>query len=152
MWLFLVTEFMFFGGLFLAYLVYRYWYPQQFAAGSHHTIGLTSAGSVLASGDNEHGQCDFYRLIEKDDAKHVDWRKKLGGMLLREVGLTVTWQEEWSASHHATAAALLQCFRADASNIARHIGPLALAELTAAHELWSDWLGCGRVRKFALVA
>jgi len=24
--------------------------------------------------------------------------------------------------------------------------------LIAAHELWSDWLGCGRVRKFALVA
>ncbi len=73
-------------------------------------------------------------------------------MLLREVGLTVTWQEEWSASHHATATALLQCFRADASDIARQIGPLALAELTAAHEVWSDWLGCGRVRKFALVA
>src|SRR5688572_12459198 len=34
MWVFLVTEFMFFGGLFLAYLVYRNEYPQQFAAGS----------------------------------------------------------------------------------------------------------------------
>jgi SAM-dependent methyltransferase len=73
-------------------------------------------------------------------------------ILLREAGLTVTWQEEWSASHHATATALLQRFRADARNIARQIGPLALQELIAAHELWSDWLGCGRVRKFALVA
>ncbi|KAH4292519.1 hypothetical protein HBH98_152800 [Parastagonospora nodorum] len=35
---------------------------------------------------NEQGQCDFYRLIEKDDPKHIDWRKKLGGMLLREIG------------------------------------------------------------------
>src|SRR5688500_15417463 len=35
MWLFLATEFMFFGGLFLAYLVYRYWYPDEFAQGSH---------------------------------------------------------------------------------------------------------------------
>jgi len=35
---------------------------------------------------NEQGQCDFYRLIEKDDPKHLDWRKKLGGMLLREIG------------------------------------------------------------------
>ncbi|KAF9739244.1 hypothetical protein PMIN06_005269 [Paraphaeosphaeria minitans] len=35
---------------------------------------------------NEQGQSDYYRLIEKDDAKHVDWRKKLGGMLLREIG------------------------------------------------------------------
>ena len=73
-------------------------------------------------------------------------------VLLREVGLTVTWQEQWSASHHATATALLQCFRADASDIARQIGPPALTELIAAHELWSDWLGRGRVRKFALVA
>jgi len=34
MWLFLATEIMFFGGMFLAYLVYRYWYYDEFAAGS----------------------------------------------------------------------------------------------------------------------
>ncbi|MBV8050549.1 MAG: cytochrome c oxidase subunit 3 family protein [Acidobacteriaceae bacterium] len=34
MWLFLATEIMFFGGMFLAYLVYRYWYYPEFAAGS----------------------------------------------------------------------------------------------------------------------
>ena len=34
MWLFLGTEIMFFGGMFLAYLVYRYWYYNEFAAGS----------------------------------------------------------------------------------------------------------------------
>ncbi len=72
--------------------------------------------------------------------------------LLREVGLTVTWQEEWSASHQAIATALLQQFRTDAPAIAGRIGPQALTDLIAAHELWSDWLGCGRVRKFALVA
>jgi hypothetical protein len=27
-----------------------------------------------------------------------------------------------------------------------------LAELLAAHEMWIDWLGAGRVRKLALVA
>jgi SAM-dependent methyltransferase len=73
-------------------------------------------------------------------------------LLLREVGLTVTWQEQWSAAHHAIAGALLQWFRTDASDIARQIGPLALTELIAAHELWADWLGRGRVRKFAMVA
>jgi SAM-dependent methyltransferase len=72
--------------------------------------------------------------------------------LLREVGLTVTWQEEWSAAHQATATALLHSYRADAADIAGRIGPRALRELIAAHELWSDWLACGRVRKFALVA
>ncbi len=36
MWVFLVTEIMFFGGLFMAYLLYRYKYPMAFAAGSNH--------------------------------------------------------------------------------------------------------------------
>ncbi len=35
MWVFLVTEILFFGGLFLAYLVYRLAYPQAFAEASH---------------------------------------------------------------------------------------------------------------------
>jgi cytochrome c oxidase subunit III len=34
MWIFLGTEIMFFGGMFLAYLIYRYWYYNEFAAGS----------------------------------------------------------------------------------------------------------------------
>jgi len=34
MWLFLATEIMFFAGMFCAYLVYRYWYYNEFAAGS----------------------------------------------------------------------------------------------------------------------
>ena len=72
--------------------------------------------------------------------------------LLGAAGLTVTWQEEWSAAHRATAEALLRCYRADADDIARQIGPGALDELIAAHELWTEWLGSGRVRKFALVA
>lgn len=36
MWVFLITEIMFFGGLFLAYSIYRSWYPQVFAEASHH--------------------------------------------------------------------------------------------------------------------
>ena len=35
---------------------------------------------------NDQGQRDYYREIKKDDPKHLDWRKKLGGMLLREIG------------------------------------------------------------------
>jgi cytochrome c oxidase subunit 3 len=34
MWVFLITEIMFFGGLFLAYLIYRFLYHGAFAAGS----------------------------------------------------------------------------------------------------------------------
>ena len=38
MWLFLVTELLFFGGLFLVYSVYRAWYPAAFAAASHELL------------------------------------------------------------------------------------------------------------------
>jgi cytochrome c oxidase subunit III len=34
MWLFLVTEVMFFGGLFMAYMLYRLWYPEAWSEGS----------------------------------------------------------------------------------------------------------------------
>ncbi len=40
MWLFLVQEIMFFGGMFLAYLVFRWQYPIAFAAGSNHLDAL----------------------------------------------------------------------------------------------------------------
>jgi cytochrome c oxidase subunit III len=36
MWIFLVTEILFFGGLFAAYVVYRLAYPVTFDAASHH--------------------------------------------------------------------------------------------------------------------
>jgi heme/copper-type cytochrome/quinol oxidase subunit 3 len=38
MWLFLVTEVLFFGGLFTTYLVYRNWYPDAFVAASHELV------------------------------------------------------------------------------------------------------------------
>jgi cytochrome c oxidase subunit 3 len=44
MWVFLVTEIMFFGGLFTAYVIYRLAYPVAFAAASNSL--LTWAGSV----------------------------------------------------------------------------------------------------------
>jgi ubiquinone/menaquinone biosynthesis C-methylase UbiE len=72
--------------------------------------------------------------------------------VLREAGLTVIWRQEYSSSHHAIATELLRCYRADSAQIANQIGTQAIAELITAHQLWSDWLGSGRVRKFAMVA
>jgi ubiquinone/menaquinone biosynthesis C-methylase UbiE len=76
---------------------------------------------------------------------------KLTGVL-REAGLTVTWRLECSSAHQATAAALLRCYRADSLQIAAQIGTRAAADLITSHRLWSEWLGSGRVRKFAIVA
>jgi SAM-dependent methyltransferase len=90
------------------------------------------------------------RMPDADTVCLIEWTALTS--LLDETGLALTWQEECSASHHATAAALLQSFRAESGDIARQIGMRASAELIAAHQLWCDWLGGGRVRKFALVA
>ena len=72
--------------------------------------------------------------------------------VLRNAGLTVIWRQEYSSTHHAIATALLRCYRADSPQIAGQIGSQATAELVTAHQLWSQWLGIGRVRKFAMVA
>jgi ubiquinone/menaquinone biosynthesis C-methylase UbiE len=72
--------------------------------------------------------------------------------VLGRAGLTVTWQREYSSAHHATAAALLGSYQADSRQIAGEIGTPATAELITAHRLWRDWLGSGRVRKFAMIA
>lgn len=52
MWIFLATEVLFFGGLFLAYTVYRNTYEAGFAAGSNHTLlalGTTNTALLLLS-------------------------------------------------------------------------------------------------------
>ena len=52
MWVFLAAEVMFFGGLFLAYTVYRYLYPDAFTAASRHTeiiFGGANAAVLLFS-------------------------------------------------------------------------------------------------------
>src|SRR5215469_5786225 len=72
--------------------------------------------------------------------------------VLHEAGLTVTWRLEYSSSHQAIAAALLRRYRAHSLQIAAQIGTRATADLITSHGLWSDWLGSGRVRKFAMVA
>jgi cytochrome c oxidase subunit III len=46
MWVFLVTEVMFFGGLFLAYFVYRQAYPAAFAAASNNTSLIIGAANT----------------------------------------------------------------------------------------------------------
>jgi cytochrome c oxidase subunit 3 len=52
MWIFLITEIMFFGGMFLAYTAYRSWYPNVFGLASHTlnaTIGAINTAVLLCS-------------------------------------------------------------------------------------------------------
>ena len=72
--------------------------------------------------------------------------------VLGNAGMAVTWRQEYSSAHHVMATALLRCYRADSPQIADQIRKPTTAELITAHQLWSDWLGSGRMRKFAMVA
>ena len=52
MWVFLVTEIMFFGGMFLAYTLYRSFNPESFASASNHldiTLGAVNTGVLILS-------------------------------------------------------------------------------------------------------
>jgi cytochrome c oxidase subunit 3 len=52
MWVFLVTEVLFFGGLFLAYTLYRSLYPEAFAFSSHEldvTLGTINTAVLITS-------------------------------------------------------------------------------------------------------
>jgi cytochrome c oxidase subunit 3 len=52
MWIFLLTEIMFFGGLFTAYLIFRNWYYPAFVAGSHQLNigwGTANTGVLITS-------------------------------------------------------------------------------------------------------
>jgi cytochrome c oxidase subunit III len=52
MWVFLVTEVLFFGGLFTTYMIYRSWYPDAFAVASHEldvVLGTTNTVVLITS-------------------------------------------------------------------------------------------------------
>ena len=77
MWVFLVTEVLFFGGLFATYLVYRSYYPGAFIAASHEldillggintavliTSSLTMALAVYASQTGNRRQLIFFLIV-----------------------------------------------------------------------------------------
>src|SRR6266852_4480141 len=52
MWVFLVTEIMFFGAMFFAYTIYRYQYPAAFASASNHLdirLGAINTAVLIVS-------------------------------------------------------------------------------------------------------
>jgi cytochrome c oxidase subunit III len=85
MWIFLVTEFMFFGGLFLAYLIYRSWYPDDFAAGGHTMnviLGTINTAVLLSSS---------LTMALAVDAAHYSRRKALMWLLAATMALGIVF-------------------------------------------------------------
>jgi len=63
MWLFLLTEIMFFGGMFFAYLLYRNWYYDAFVAASNTlNIGMGAANTAILK---------YFEYKEKFELHHV---------------------------------------------------------------------------------
>lgn len=81
MWLFLVTEIMFFGGLFVVYAVYRFHFPEEAKIGSHElsiALGAFNTGVLIASS---------LTMALAVRASQLGRRKPLVGWLLGTMGL-----------------------------------------------------------------
>lgn len=77
MWVFLATEVLFFGGLMVAYGAYRAWYPDGFAAGSHHldvTLGTLNTAILIVS--------SFFMAVAIGAAREVERRMTLVFLIL----------------------------------------------------------------------
>ena len=44
------------------------------------------AEAQLDERPDSRGVIDYYKELDVGDAKEIDWRRKLGGMLMREIG------------------------------------------------------------------
>src|SRR5262249_7024550 len=81
MWIFLATEVMFFGGLFMGYAAYRATYPDIFAEASHHLnvlLGSINTAVLL---------CSSLTMALAVHAVRVDERKALVRVLLLTIRL-----------------------------------------------------------------
>lgn len=101
MWLFLGTEVMFFGGMFCAYLIYRYWYFNEFAAGSRSlNLPLGTVNTVVLI-------CSSLTVALGVRAAQMGKRKLLVVLMLLTLvfGLTflgikgVEWYEKFQEHH-----------------------------------------------------
>lgn len=101
MWLFLLTEIMFFGGMFAAYLIYRNWYYPAFVAGSHQlsiVLGTINTAVLI---------CSSFTMAMGVHAAEMKWRKPLVGWLLATIVLgsvflgvkAVEYHEKWEKQH-----------------------------------------------------
>ncbi len=106
MWVFLITELLFFGGLFLVYSIYRSWYPEAFTAGSHELLvwaGTTNTVVLITS------SLTVVLAVHAAEAGH---RRTLVALLLATMALGIVFlgiksYEYWSEyrEHHVPGLA-----------------------------------------------
>lgn len=101
MWLFLLTEIMFFGGMFAAYMVYRNWYYPAFVAGSHQlSILLGTINTVVLICSSLTMAMGVYSAEMRRKSALVGWL--LATILLGFVFLGIKadeYHEKWEKHH-----------------------------------------------------
>lgn len=101
MWIFLLTEFMFFGGMFLAYLVYRNWYYPAFVSGSHQlSLVLGTINTVILLCSSLTMTLALHSAIARNRKALVRWLMVtivLGLVFLCIKG--TEWHREWQDHH-----------------------------------------------------
>jgi len=101
MWLFLLTEIMFFGGLFTAYLILRNWYYPAFVAGSHQlqiVWGTANTAVLIASSFTmAMGVWSAETRRKKSLLVYLSLTLKFG---LTFLGIKyIEWHEKWEKHH-----------------------------------------------------
>ncbi len=105
MWMFLVTEIMFFGGMFTAYVVYRSLHPEGFVEASHEldlTMGAINTGVLI---------CSSLTMVLAVYAAQTGSRKGTAGYLVATIllgavflGIKAVEYHEKFVNHHVPGA------------------------------------------------
>ena len=98
MWIFLVTEIMFFGGMFTAYTAYRAWYPNVFAVAS------TSLNAIIGAVNTAVLLCSSFTMVMAVRAASMGARKALIVFLILTMILGTAFlgikAYEWTEKFH----------------------------------------------------
>lgn len=73
MWLFLVTEIMLFGGLFVAYIIFRGLYPEMFHEASHHLNKVMGATNTLVLIFSSWTMANAVGMAQRNERKKSFW-------------------------------------------------------------------------------
>lgn len=98
MWLFLFTEILLFGGLFILYAVYLARYPQEFSAGGHQLNVVLGGTNTFLLVTSSMFAAMALTAIQQD--KRVLTLRLIGGTMLCAAGFMVIKFFEWSAKIH----------------------------------------------------
>lgn len=94
MWLFLFTELLLFGGLFLLYAVYLHRYPQDFAAGGSQLDWILGTANTVILLTSSLLVAMAVTAVQRSEPRRAAWL--IGGTILCAAGFLAIKYVEWS--------------------------------------------------------